>query len=126
MHEHDLVALTTLSSIFRVAVEDAYASDEQFHQTFAQTTPSDLLQELLELDARINGTGQGTPDYSRNYYISVLAFNEKFMSAYAKIIAEDDLKALLPAGQGSEVQREDFTSLGCPALARLFAPRIAA
>lgn len=125
MHTHNVVALTTIASIFRTAVTEAYEQDDFFHQKLQQTTPAQLMQDLLVLEAQLDETYKA-PDYSRDYYFAVLAFNEKFMQAYTAVTGDDAIKSHLPEGQGSNAQAQDFTSLGCPTLARLFKPTRAA
>jgi heme oxygenase len=125
MHTHDVVALTTLTSIFRVAVEKNYEQDNSFHQKLSENTPAEQLQELIELEARLDPT-YSDPDYSRDYYVAVLAFNEKFARAFANIAGDDELKRHIPEGQGNQAMAQDLASFGCPTLARLFAPARAA
>lgn len=125
MHTHDVVALTTLTSIFRVAVDTAYAQDAAFHQDLKQKTPAALLQELIDLEARIDAR-DAKSDYSRDHYVGILAFNEKFMQAYTAIAGDDAIMSHIPQGQGSKVLAEDLRRFGCPTLARLFTPARAA
>jgi hypothetical protein len=125
MHTHDVVALTTLTSIFRVAVERAYEQDDAFHQDLKQKTPATLLQDLIDLEARLDAA-DAKADYSRDHYVGILAFNEKFMQAYTAIAGDEAIKSHIPQGQGSRAMAEDLRRFGCPTLARLFTPARAA
>lgn len=125
MHTHDVVALTTLTSLFRVVVEKAYEQDDAFHEKLKENMPEAQLQELVIMEAHIDST-YSEPNYTRDHYIAILAFNERFLSTFTAVAGVDAIKAHVPEGQGNKAMAEDLTSLGCPTLARLFTPARAA
>lgn len=117
-----MATFASLSTVFRRAVQNHYAQDEAFQAKVTHAMDLELLHPSATSSPQ-DSTPNHKDDGSRESYAATLAFNERVLTAYAKVAGDEALRAQLPAEQVSTDTEAFYMKMGCPTLARLHAPR---